>query len=57
MGTMCRFLLHCTHGKVEMVDLGESWLVVIFDQFADTQLAQDEVDRSAELLRKHSQIG
>jgi predicted regulator of Ras-like GTPase activity (Roadblock/LC7/MglB family) len=51
-----RFVLDSTHGKVVIFDLGESFLVVITDQFINLQGCLVEVQAAATKLRKVGKI-
>ena len=49
---MTQFVLHCTHGKVLVADVGEPFLVVILDQFADLQLCQPDINVAVHRLTR-----
>ncbi len=51
-----RFTLNSTHGKVVLVELGEAFLVVITNQFADLDRCYVDIDAAAKKLRKVSKI-
>ena len=52
MGAFTRFLMSATHGKVILTDIGEAFLVVVTDQFADLDLCTRDVQECALRLRK-----
>jgi predicted regulator of Ras-like GTPase activity (Roadblock/LC7/MglB family) len=56
MGTCARLTLHATHGKAIFVDLGDSTLVVVFDQFSDVDAARKEIDDAAQRIRRASRL-
>ena len=47
-----RFVMHATHGKLVIVDIGDAFLVVISDQFADLDVLLVDIDETARLLRR-----
>ncbi len=47
-----RFVMHATHGKLVIVDIGEAFLVVISDQFAPMDVLLVDIDETARLLRR-----
>ncbi|MEM7201619.1 MAG: roadblock/LC7 domain-containing protein [Planctomycetota bacterium] len=51
-----RFVLNSTHGKVIIIDLGESFLVVITNQFSDLRPCLEGVQRAAADLRRIAKI-
>lgn len=50
------FTLHAAHGKSVVVDLGESLLVVMLDQFADLETSRGEIQGTAQRLRRSSKL-
>jgi predicted regulator of Ras-like GTPase activity (Roadblock/LC7/MglB family) len=56
MGNCARMTLHATHGKAVFVDLGDSYLVVMFDQFTDVNRARKEIDDAALRIRRASRL-
>jgi predicted regulator of Ras-like GTPase activity (Roadblock/LC7/MglB family) len=51
-----QFVLHATHGRVMFLSLGEAYLVVIFDQFADLQAATGDVQEAAQRIRRLTRL-
>jgi predicted regulator of Ras-like GTPase activity (Roadblock/LC7/MglB family) len=47
-----RFVMHATHGKLVIVDIGDAFLVVISDQFAPMDPLLVDIDESSRLLRR-----
>lgn len=56
MGAMSSFMLHATHGKVVVMDLEGSFLVVVLDQFADMELCSPEIRAVAQQLRRTAKM-
>jgi predicted regulator of Ras-like GTPase activity (Roadblock/LC7/MglB family) len=56
LGGCARLSLHATHGKAILVDLTDSYLVVLFDQFADPSSARKEIDEAAVRIRLASRL-
>ncbi len=56
MGGCARLTLHATHGKAIFVDLGDSTLVVVFDQFSDVERARKDIDDAAMRIRRASRL-
>jgi len=56
MGACARLTLHATHGRAVFVDLSDSYLVVMFDQFSDVGLAKKEIDDAAARIRRASRM-
>jgi predicted regulator of Ras-like GTPase activity (Roadblock/LC7/MglB family) len=56
LGTCGRLTLTATHGKAVFVDLGESCLVVLFDQFADVNAVRKDIDQAAARIRQSSRL-
>lgn len=48
--------LHAAHGKAVFVALEGSFLVVLFDQFADLESCRDEVHSTTQRLRRLSRL-
>jgi predicted regulator of Ras-like GTPase activity (Roadblock/LC7/MglB family) len=57
MGRCGRMVVHATHGKAVFVDLGDSALVVVLDQFSDVEAVRKEVDDAALRIRRASRLG
>lgn len=47
-----RFVMHATHGKLLLIDLGESFLVVLTDQFLDIDGLETELNDATRSLRR-----
>jgi predicted regulator of Ras-like GTPase activity (Roadblock/LC7/MglB family) len=56
LGRCGQMTLHATHGKAVFLDLDDSHLVVLFDQFADIADAQKEVQEAALRIRRASRL-
>lgn len=56
MGGVGRMTVHATHGKATFVDLTDSYLVVMFDQFTDVSQARKEIDEAAMRIRRASRL-
>lgn len=56
MGSCSQLTVHATHGKAVFLDLTESFLVVLFDQFADIAGAQKQVQDAASRIRRASRL-
>lgn len=50
------FTLHAAHGKSVLVDLGEAFLVVLLDQFADLEQSRGEIQGTAQRLRRAAKM-
>lgn len=57
MGRCARLVVHATHGKAIFVDLGDSALVVVLDQFSDVDAARKEIDDAALRIRRATRLG
>jgi|SRR5690606_2482550 len=55
-GACTKMLLNSTHGKAVFVQLDESYLVVLFDQFAEISQADREVDETVARIRRASRL-
>ena len=55
-GACTKLLLNATHGKAVLVQLDDSYLVVIFDQFAEIDQADREVDEAVARVRRASRL-
>lgn len=55
-GTFKRLMIQATNGKLLLLDLGESFLIVQTDQFARLTDSRAEVDAAAEALQSLSRI-
>ena len=51
-----RFVLHATHGKLVVEHLGEAFLIVITDQFADLNAIMPGITEIAAELREAARI-
>lgn len=51
-----KLLLNATHGKAVFVRLDDSYLVVLFDQFAEIVQADREVDEAVSRIRRASRL-
>ena len=49
-------LLDATHGKAVVVELDDSFLVVLFDQFAEISQADREVEDAVHRIRRASRL-
>jgi predicted regulator of Ras-like GTPase activity (Roadblock/LC7/MglB family) len=56
LGGCARLSLHATHGKAVFVDLTDSCLVVMVDQFVDPASLQREIDDAANRLRRAARM-
>ncbi|MCZ6726407.1 MAG: roadblock/LC7 domain-containing protein, partial [Acidobacteria bacterium] len=56
MPTFSRFTMHSTHGKVVLLELGESFLVVLTDQFGRLDACIPDIQESAHQLRRQARI-
>jgi predicted regulator of Ras-like GTPase activity (Roadblock/LC7/MglB family) len=55
-GACTRLVLNATHGKAVLVELEDSYLVVLFDQFAEVEQAEAEVDEAVERIQQASRV-
>ena len=55
-GVCTKLLLNATHGKAVLVQLDDSYLVVLFDQFAEIDQADREVDEAVNRIRRASRL-
>ena len=55
-GACTKILLNATHGKAVFVQLDDSYLVVLFDQFAEISQADREVDEAVARIRRASRL-
>lgn len=55
-GKCSKLLLNATHGKAVLVQLDDSYLVVLFDQFAEIEQADREVDDAVARIRRASRL-
>jgi predicted regulator of Ras-like GTPase activity (Roadblock/LC7/MglB family) len=51
-----RLSINATHGKAVFVQLDESYLVVLFDQFAEISQADVDVSEAVERIRRASRM-
>ena len=56
LGAFHRFVLQATNGKILLMDLGESFLVVHTDQFARLEASRMEVDEAAREVQRVSRL-
>jgi len=56
LGELREFVLHCTHGKMLLTSLGEPYLIVLLDQFADLASCRKEISDSIRQLSRLAQI-
>lgn len=56
-GACTRLMLNATHGKAVFVQLEDSYLVVLFDQFAEVEQADREVDEAVARIRRATRLG
>lgn len=56
LGAFQRFALHSTHGKVFLIRLRDAFLVVMTDQFAESERLLAEIEESAALLSQMIKI-
>lgn len=50
------FTLHSAHGKSVVADLGEAFLVVMLDQFADVEQSRSEIQGTIQRLRRSAKM-
>jgi len=55
-GPCARLVLNATHGKAVLVQLDDSYLVVLFDQFADVDAAARDVERAEARARAAARL-
>lgn len=55
-GPATKLLLNATHGKAVFVQIDQSYLVVLFDQFAEIAQADREVDDAVTRIRRASRL-
>jgi hypothetical protein len=56
LGEFRRFVLQATNGKILLMDLGESFLVVHTDQFARLESSRMEVEEAAREIQRASRV-
>ncbi len=56
MGGFTSFTVHSTHGKILVVDIGESYLVMLTNQFGKLDMSMPEIQEAALQLRRLSRI-
>jgi len=56
LGSLRRFAMHCTHGKIVLCDLGESCLVAVTDQFTNLEECLAAVDTAAKQVAVAARI-
>ena len=55
-GPATKLLLNATHGKAVFVRVDDSYLVVLFDQFAEIEQAEKQVGDAADRIRRASRL-
>ena len=55
-GACSKVQLNATHGKAVFVQLDQSFLVVLFDQFAEVARAEHEVDETVMRIRRAAKL-
>ncbi|MFK7742413.1 MAG: roadblock/LC7 domain-containing protein [Planctomycetota bacterium] len=55
-GSCEKLMLNATHGKAVVMRLDDSFLVVLFDQFAEVDQAEREVGEAASVIRRASRL-
>ncbi len=56
LGRCAQLTVHATNGKAVFVDVGDSFLVVLFDQFAEIGPAQMGIEAAAAVIRSASHM-
>lgn len=56
MGACTRVTIQASNGKAQIVDLADSTLVVVFDQFADLAAARRPVDEAVARIRRLAKL-
>jgi len=56
MGGFTSFNIQSTHGKVLVTDMGQSYLVILTNQFGQLELSMPEVQDASRQLRRVSRI-
>jgi predicted regulator of Ras-like GTPase activity (Roadblock/LC7/MglB family) len=56
LGRCGQMTVHATHGKTVFVDLDDSYLVVLFDQFADVADASQDIQDATLRIRRASRL-
>jgi predicted regulator of Ras-like GTPase activity (Roadblock/LC7/MglB family) len=56
LGTMTRFTMHSTNGKIVLVSLGDAFLIIYTDQFADLSRLQARFEDATAELRRLVQV-
>ncbi len=56
LGSCSQFVLHATHGRAVFVALEGSYLVVLFDQFADVESARTEIQDAVQQIRRTARL-
>jgi len=56
LGGFESFTLHAAHGKSVFWSIGEAFLVVLMDQFADLEGARRDIQASVQRLRRSARI-
>lgn len=51
------FTLHAAHGKAVFAEVGEAFLVVLMDQFADMEVGRREILAAVQRLRRSTRLG
>jgi predicted regulator of Ras-like GTPase activity (Roadblock/LC7/MglB family) len=56
LGSFNRFMVQATNGKILLMDLGDSFLIVHTDQFARLESSRMEVDEAAAEIQRLSRL-
>lgn len=56
MPPFSRLTMHCTHGKVLLIDIGQALLVVLADQFGGLEACLPDIQEAAHQLRRQARI-
>jgi len=56
MPPFSRFTMHCTHGKVLLIEIGEALLVVLADQFGGLESCLPDIQEASHQLRRQARI-
>lgn len=56
MPPFARFTMHCTHGKVLLIEIGEALLVVLADQFGGLETCLPDIQEASHQLRRQARM-
>lgn len=56
MPPFSRFTMHCTHGKVLLIEIGQALLVVLGDQFGGLEACLPDIQEASHQLRRQARI-